>query len=71
MSAAFQGGRGQNHDRFKPSEDAFAGATMLSSQDDGGADAVVEINATQKMISAISGSLVTSLLGEHKPPLDP
>ncbi|KAH8682157.1 mitochondrial carrier domain-containing protein [Xylariales sp. PMI_506] len=51
---------GQNHDRLIP-EDAFAGATMLSSKDDG-KDQIVEITTGQKMLSAISGSLVTSLL---------
>ncbi|KAI0009406.1 mitochondrial carrier [Xylariaceae sp. FL0662B] len=51
--------RGHGHDRFE-SEDAFAGQTMVSSQDDGGNG--VDISAQQKMLSAISGSLFTSLL---------
>lgn len=46
-----------------PAEDAFAGQTMLSSKDDGTHD-VMDISASQKMMSAISGSLFTSLLGE-------
>jgi hypothetical protein len=46
-----------------PAEDAFAGQTMLSSKDDGTHD-VMDISAGQKMMSAISGSLLTSLLGK-------
>ncbi|KAM0807967.1 putative Mitochondrial carrier domain-containing protein [Seiridium cardinale] len=52
---------GQDHDRLPAAEDAFAGATMLSSKDDGG-DTIMDISAGQKMLSAISGSLLTSLL---------
>ncbi|CAJ2499944.1 Uu.00g027970.m01.CDS01 [Anthostomella pinea] len=53
--------RGQNHDRLRGGEDAFAGPTMLSSKDDV-ADDAMDIPAGQKMLSAISGSLLTSLL---------
>ncbi|KAI1486265.1 mitochondrial carrier domain-containing protein [Biscogniauxia mediterranea] len=52
---------GQDHDRLLGGEDAFAGPTMLSSQDDIAEDAI-DITAGQKMLSAISGSLLTSLL---------
>ncbi|KAF3013462.1 hypothetical protein E8E14_000195 [Neopestalotiopsis sp. 37M] len=51
----------QDHDRLSIPEDAFAGDTMLSSKDDG-AEQMVDISAGQKMLSAISGSLLTSLL---------
>ncbi|KAI2626000.1 mitochondrial carrier [Hypomontagnella submonticulosa] len=51
---------GHNHDRLSKAEDAFVGPTMVSSQDDGSDG--VEISAGQKMFSAISGSLFTSLL---------
>ncbi|KAI1082052.1 mitochondrial carrier [Whalleya microplaca] len=50
---------GHNHDRLD-GEDAFAGQTPVSLQDDG-ADGM-DISAGQKMLSAISGSLLTSLL---------
>ncbi|KAI1772636.1 mitochondrial carrier [Hypoxylon cercidicola] len=50
---------GQNHDRLG-GEDAFAGQTMVSSQDDGNDG--MDISAGQKMLSAITGSLLTSLL---------
>jgi hypothetical protein len=53
----------QDHDRLSIPEDAFAGDTMLSSKDDG-AEQMVDISAGQKMLSAISGSLLTSLLGK-------
>jgi hypothetical protein len=49
--------------RAAPAEDAFAGQTMLSSKDDAGDD-LMDISAGQKMLSAISGSLFTSLLSE-------
>ncbi|KAI1091829.1 mitochondrial carrier [Rostrohypoxylon terebratum] len=51
---------GHNHDRLGENEDAFVGQTMVSSQDDGSDG--VDISVGQKMISAISGSLLTSLL---------
>lgn len=51
---------GHNHDRLDHAEDAFVGQTMVSSQDDG-IDGI-DISAGQKMISAISGSILTSLL---------
>ncbi|KAK8016443.1 hypothetical protein PG993_014632 [Apiospora rasikravindrae] len=56
---------GLNHDRFeghsRHPEDAFVGPTMVSSQDDE-LGAPVEITPGQKMLSAISGSLLTSML---------
>lgn len=51
--------------QLRPLEDAFVGQTMVTSQDDAPAPApgsIAEITATQKMLSAISGSLLTSLL---------
>lgn len=36
----------------------------MQSPEDDGPDDMVEITASQKMMSAISGSLLTSLLGE-------
>ncbi|KAI1338841.1 mitochondrial carrier domain-containing protein [Xylariaceae sp. FL0016] len=61
MTTNSQNLTGQNHDIIHGRDDAFAGPTMLSSQDDI-ADPVVEISAGQKMLSAITGSLLTSLL---------
>ncbi|KAI0473883.1 mitochondrial carrier domain-containing protein [Xylariaceae sp. FL0804] len=62
MSVISRGSSGQNYDRIPGSgQDAFAGPTMLSSQDDS-AVAATEITAGQKMLSAITGSLLTSLL---------
>ncbi|RYP12843.1 hypothetical protein DL767_011068 [Monosporascus sp. MG133] len=52
---------GQNHDRFSKAEDVFAGKTMIASRD-AEADDHVDLPAGQKMISAISGSLLTALL---------
>ncbi|KAI0440110.1 mitochondrial carrier domain-containing protein [Xylaria telfairii] len=51
----------QNHDRL-PNEDAFAGSTMVSSSNDHANTDGMDITATQKMTSAITGSLLTSLL---------
>lgn len=62
---------GQGHDiylRRPRAEDAFAGDTMLSSKDEGAGDPP-DLPVGQKMISAISGSLLTALLGEPTPPL--
>ncbi|KAI1821027.1 mitochondrial carrier domain-containing protein [Xylaria intraflava] len=42
-------------------EDAFAGTTMIASKDDANTDGI-DISAGQKMASAITGSLLTSLL---------
>ena len=47
--------------QLRPLEDAFVGQTMVTSQDDA-PGSIVEITAAQKMLSAISGSLLTSLL---------
>ncbi|KAI1871962.1 uncharacterized protein JN550_004165 [Neoarthrinium moseri] len=61
MNATTGGYSGQDHDRLAATEDAFANMTMLSSKDDGG-DGIMDITAGQKMLSAISGSLLTSVL---------
>lgn len=66
MTALRQTLPGQGHDIYlrRPRvEDTFVGETMLSSQDDG-ADDPPDLPAGQKMVSAISGSLLTALLGE-------
>ncbi|KAI1433828.1 mitochondrial carrier domain-containing protein [Xylaria sp. CBS 124048] len=47
--------------RSPDAEDAFAGSTMLASKDDANTDGM-DITAGQKMASAITGSLLTSLL---------
>ncbi|KAI0203719.1 mitochondrial carrier domain-containing protein [Astrocystis sublimbata] len=52
----------QNHDRLHDSEDAFAGATMVASSNDHANTDGMDITAVQKMTSAITGSLLTSLL---------
>ncbi|KAI2616042.1 mitochondrial carrier [Hypoxylon sp. NC1633] len=49
-----------NHDRLGEGGDASVGQTMVSSQDD--ANDGIDISAGQMMLSAISGSLLTSLL---------
>ncbi|KAK8103827.1 mitochondrial carrier domain-containing protein [Apiospora kogelbergensis] len=65
MSNVTQPFGGLNHDRLggqnRHPEDAFVGQTMVASQDDA-PDAPIEITAGQKMLSAISGSLFTSML---------
>ncbi|KAI0855156.1 mitochondrial carrier domain-containing protein [Xylaria cubensis] len=52
----------QNHDRLPNAEDAFAGSTMVSSSKDHANTDGMDITAVQKMTSAITGSLLTSLL---------
>jgi len=70
MSNATQTFNGLNHDRLgdhkRHAEDAFVGQTMVASQDDE-SGAPVEITAGQKMLSAISGSLFTSMLSAFLP----
>ncbi|KAI2626385.1 mitochondrial carrier domain-containing protein [Xylaria nigripes] len=51
----------QNHDRSPRAQDGFAGKPMLSSEVDANTDGT-DITAGQKMASAITGSLLTSLL---------
>ncbi|KAI0977007.1 mitochondrial carrier domain-containing protein [Xylaria arbuscula] len=51
-----------NHDRVKTAEDAFAGSTMVSSAEDHANTDGMDITAGQKMASAITGSLLTSIL---------
>ncbi|KAI1127125.1 mitochondrial carrier domain-containing protein [Nemania abortiva] len=51
-----------NRDRLSNAEDAFAGSTMVSSSDDHANTDGMDITAGQKMASAITGSLLTSLL---------
>jgi hypothetical protein len=53
---------GQNHDRL--GNDGMAMETMMDTEPGIGSAASVEITMGQKMLSAMSGSLVTSLLGE-------
>jgi hypothetical protein len=63
MSRIDQSFASQNHDRITTNaEDAFVGATMMSSQSD--AIDYGEVTVAQKMLSAISGSVMTSLLGK-------
>lgn len=61
MSNAHHGAAAGAGSQLRPLEDAFVGQTMVTSQDDA-PSSLVEITATQKMLSAISGSLLTSLL---------
>ncbi|KAJ2975139.1 hypothetical protein NUW58_g8442 [Xylaria curta] len=51
-----------NHGRLPNAEDAFAGSTMVSSANDHANTDGIDITAVQKMTSAITGSLLTSLL---------
>ncbi|KAF9875873.1 hypothetical protein CkaCkLH20_06805 [Colletotrichum karsti] len=62
MTTINQTSAGQDHDRFDP-DDSFAMARMIPAKDGGGpATGDDDISAPQKMISAMSGSLLTSLL---------
>ena len=55
---------GQRHDRIADSFDAGAITPMtLEKTGDLASEPEVEISASQKMLSAVSGSLLTSLLG--------
>ena len=54
--------RGQNHDRIP--------GLPPQPMDDAGDDDF-EINAMQKMVSAMTGSIMTSLLGTYAPVLGP
>jgi hypothetical protein len=56
---------GQRHDRIQAIEDGEISFGDLG--DDGGRD--VEISATQRMLSAVSGSFLTSVLGIYTFPL--
>ncbi|KAI1157794.1 mitochondrial carrier domain-containing protein [Nemania serpens] len=51
-----------NHDRLPSAGDAVAASTMASSSDDHAKTDGMDITAGQKMTSAITGSLLTSLL---------
>ncbi|KAI0417104.1 mitochondrial carrier domain-containing protein [Xylaria grammica] len=51
-----------SHDRVPNAEDAFARSTMVSSSQDHANTDGMDITAGQKMASAITGSLLTSLL---------
>ncbi|KAI0799482.1 mitochondrial carrier domain-containing protein [Xylaria sp. FL0064] len=53
---------GQSRGRVPNAEDAFAGSTMVSSSEDHAHTDGMDITAGQKMASAITGSLLTSLL---------
>ena len=55
---------GQDHDRFS-GHDEFIAPDVAARTDDGGGD---DITAGQKMLSAMSGSLLTSLLSMLSPP---
>ena len=55
---------GQRHDRVPDSFDAGAMTPVILDQmGDSVSEPEVEITASQKMLSAVSGSLLTSLLG--------
>lgn len=65
MSALAARPGGQNHDRLTGGNVSFSTVRMASPENDG-PDDVVEITAGQKMLSAMSGSLFTSLLGKFR-----
>ena len=52
--------QGQRHDRLKTATNSI---DIMADVDDSSHDAVADISASQKMLSAVSGSLFTSLLG--------
>ncbi|KAI3340825.1 mitochondrial carrier domain-containing protein [Ustulina deusta] len=62
MSTSTASFGGQSHDGAPHAEDAFAGSTMVSSSQDHPNTDGMDITAGQKMASAITGSLLTSLL---------
>ncbi|KAI1418898.1 mitochondrial carrier domain-containing protein [Xylaria sp. FL1777] len=62
MSTNIAGFDGQHHDRVPNAGDAFAGVTMVSSSQDHANTDGMDITAGQKMVSAITGSLLTSIL---------
>ncbi|WYZ44310.1 hypothetical protein EsH8_VII_000746 [Colletotrichum jinshuiense] len=61
MTAIHQAAGGQDHDRFDP-DDSFAMARTIPGKDNHGGGNDDGITAPQKMMSAMSGSLLTSLL---------
>lgn len=64
MTTVHQATSGQDHDKFSP-DDSLAMARLVSAKDSGGSGGGDDdISASQKMISAMSGSLLTSLLGK-------
>ena len=52
---------GQRHDRISS---GILGVTAVTRGDKDGTETEVDISAAQKMLSAVSGSLLTSLLGK-------
>lgn len=54
---------GQGHDRLLEANPTYRPSSTMTIAD-GASDDEVEITAGQKMLSAMSGSLLTSLLGE-------
>ena len=58
--------QGQRHDRI-PDQGGHHQVSMASQSGGGMGDVEVDISAGQKMLSAISGSLLTSLLGMYFP----
>ncbi|WQF87216.1 Putative mitochondrial carrier protein Mtm1 [Colletotrichum destructivum] len=61
MTAIHKATGGQDHDRFDP-DDSFPMARIVPPKDTGSGGGDDDITAPQKMISAMSGSLLTSLL---------
>jgi solute carrier family 25 protein 39/40 len=56
---------GQNYDRIDGDEASMSGIPGIAGAGDGDGDSIIpDITAGQKIASAMSGSLLTSLLGE-------
>jgi hypothetical protein len=55
---------GQSHDRIHAGDDLVPGVATTIAMDGDSDNVEFDITAAQKMISAISGSLLTSLLGK-------
>lgn len=70
MASTFHNSTGQNYDRID--EDDYligmAAHKMSAGGGDNGGNDGLDIKASQKMISAVTGSLFTSLLGESQLP---
>ena len=56
---------GQRHDRMAGDASDTSPAVVMKGRTEGESQVEVDITAGQKMLSAVSGSLLTSLLGRH------
>lgn len=64
MRAALQSSSGESHDRAFGSNADMAQSLNMAAANSGDGKDIFEVTTGQKMLSAISGSLLTSLLGK-------